>query len=94
MQHRLPGFSSCLLFELYQSNSGNSDPYVQLFYKNSTETGDISLLEIPKCGPKCPLKKIYELYDRILPKRNHDEECASRDGEEMPSAESIELFPM
>lgn len=90
-QHRPPPYSSCLFFELYQ---GDNDPYVKLFYKNSTETSDLPQLEIPKCGETCSLKKLYELYDHILPKRSHAEECILRDGEERPTKENTELFPL
>lgn len=68
----MPPLSSCLFFELHRNFD---EPYVQIFYKNSTEV-NIPPLEIPKCGVKCPLEKFYELYETILPKRSHTEECA------------------
>lgn len=82
-QDELPSFSSCLLFELYQT--ANKNPYVQFFYKNSTEMNDPLLLGIPKCGQKCTLKKLYNLYSNILPTRSFDEECALRNGEYKPN---------
>lgn len=91
MQFRLPPFSSCLFFELYE---GDSDPYVRLLYKNSTEPGQITQLDIPNCGMKCPLQKLYELYDQILPNKSHTEECALGDDEKMPSVEDLEAFPL
>lgn len=82
-QHGLPPFSSCLFLELYQN--ANNNPYVQIFYKNSTKLNDIPWsLEFPECGVKCPLKKLYKLYKHILPTKSHDEECTLRDGEYMP----------
>lgn len=41
-------------------------------------------MEIPNCGEKCSLKKFYELYKNILPKRSHTEECALHADEYMP----------
>lgn len=49
------------------------------------------LLEIPECGVKCPLKKLYNLYERILPTRSHDEECVLRDGEYKTIGKSLEV---
>lgn len=73
----MPPYSSCIFFELYH---GNTTPFVQVFYRNTTETS-VSPLNIPDCGTKCPLQRFYELYDDILPKKSIDEECALRDGE-------------
>lgn len=86
----MPPLSSCLLFELHQCND---DPYVQIFYKNSTET-NIPSLEIPKCGSKCSLKKFYELYQDILPKKSHAEECALYDDEYMPPGGNVENYSL
>lgn len=68
--HR-PPYASCVFFELYKSSAEN---YVQIYYKNSTET-NIPAMEIPKCGAKCSLKKWYELYEDILPTKTAKEEC-------------------
>ena len=66
-------------------------PHVEILYKNSTKMDDIPLLlEIPECGAKCPLKKLYELYDYILPTKSHDEECKLRDGEFKPMTKNRE----
>lgn len=81
-QYRLPPYASCIFMELYEHND---DPYVQIFYRNTTET-NIKPLEVPNCGTKCPLSKIYDLYDDILPTGSFDEESSLRDGESTPSA--------
>lgn len=79
--HR-PPFASCLLFEQYHTETEN---YVQVFYRNSTET-NISALEIPNCGAKCPLNKWYEVYKSILPTQTFEEECELRDGQLLPAS--------
>lgn len=89
-KHGLPSFSACLFLELFQTADNN--PYVQIFYRNSTKLQDIPLLlEFPECGVKCPLKKIYELYKNILPTKSYHEECALRDGEHQPRSRSYAL---
>lgn len=83
----MPPVSSCLLFELHL---GDNDPYIQFFYKNSTDV-NIPLLQIPKCGDKCSLKKLFELYKNILPKRSHAEECALYADEDLPPGGNSDL---
>lgn len=77
-----PPYSSCVLFELYKADEL---PYVQIYYKNST-AADIPPIEmeIPSCGKKCPLEKMYEVYQDILPTKSFEEECVLRDGESLP----------
>lgn len=77
--HKAPT-ASCLLFELYHNDE---NPYVQIYYRNSTEE-KIPPFEIPKCGIKCSLNKLYEVYAEILPTRSFDEECKLNDGEFLP----------
>lgn len=43
----------------------NSSQYIQLFYRNSS-TEDLTPLNIPNCGTKCPLIQFYDLYKEIL----------------------------
>lgn len=43
----------------------NSSHYIQVFYRNSS-TEDLTPLNIPNCGTKCPLMRFYDLYDEIL----------------------------
>ncbi|XP_055305422.1 prostatic acid phosphatase-like isoform X2 [Sitodiplosis mosellana] len=82
-----PPYSSCVFFELYQAD--DHAHYLQLFYKNSTAT-DFPALEIPACGTKCPLEKMYELYHDIIPTQSFEKECELRDGEILPASGSIE----
>lgn len=79
-------YSSCILFELYKQNDSH---YVQIFYKNPEEA---TLLEFPGCGPKCPLKNLYELYKDILPTQPFDEECALRYGESLAPGGNPESY--
>lgn len=47
--------------------------YVQIFYKNSARNP--KPIMIPGCGTACPLSKMYEIYDDIIPKNDFDTEC-------------------
>lgn len=51
----------------------NNTPYVQIFYKNSTETP--IAMNIPNCGDFCPLEKLLILYNDILPDKSFEDEC-------------------
>ncbi|XP_037048491.1 prostatic acid phosphatase-like [Bradysia coprophila] len=46
---------------------------VQIFYKNSDKNP--GPIDIPGCGTACPLSKMYEIYDDIIPKNDFDTEC-------------------
>lgn len=67
----LPPYASSLHFELYKDEK---EHYVQLFYrKNGVK--DISLIEIPNCGTKCPLQTFKEIYQKILPTKHISDAC-------------------
>ncbi|XP_031639880.1 testicular acid phosphatase homolog, partial [Contarinia nasturtii] len=69
--HALP-FASSLHLELYKN--GENEHYIQIFFRKSNE--EILLpLNIPNCGEKCTLDQLYNLYNDIIPDRDHDTEC-------------------
>lgn len=70
-------------FELYKSSNGI--PYVQIFYRNSSVTSVLPL-EIPKCGTKCSLTDLYELYKDSLPMQSFEKECELRENETLPAS--------
>jgi len=43
----------------------SNTPLVSIFYKNTT--AEPLPLDIPGCGPSCPLKKLVSLYQDVLP---------------------------
>lgn len=47
---------------------------MQIAYKKGSED-DGTLLNIPQCGNKCPLEKMYKLFEKILPHRSFEDEC-------------------
>lgn len=87
LQPHQPPYASCVFFELYKEKSF----YMKIFYKNSTETENISPLYIPNCGTKCSLANFYELYEEVLPTDSYEEECKLRDVETLSPDESSEI---
>jgi lysosomal acid phosphatase len=62
MGYHNPSFRAAVMFEL---RSIDSDYHVQIFYKNTT--AEPKPLDIPGCGTSCPLDKIFEIYEKVLP---------------------------
>lgn len=76
-QFHQPPYASCLLFEVYEREDL---PYLQIFYKNSTES-NFPPLDIPNCDTECPLDDFYRLYAGMLPTVNVDDACKLRNDE-------------
>lgn len=62
LQIHSPPYTACVLLELRMKNEV---PMVQIFYKNSTD--DPRAMYIPNCGITCPLEKLYQIYNAIIP---------------------------
>lgn len=67
----MPPFASSLHIELYKTSEGEN--YIQIFYRKSQEENP-TLMNIPNCGSKCTLDRLFELYNEIIP-GDHDAEC-------------------
>jgi len=68
--NKFVGYAATIIVEL---RSYKNEFYVQIFYKNSDKNPNA--MYIPGCGIACPLRKMYEIYDKILPKHPFDIEC-------------------
>lgn len=62
---RIPPFAASLHFEMYR-RANSSNYYVQLFYRRD-EFEDVPPLKFRKCGTKCTLDELYQMYANILP---------------------------
>ncbi|EDS44287.1 acid phosphatase-1 [Culex quinquefasciatus] len=51
------------MIELRTSPSGT--PYVSVFYRDSQEEPEA--LYIPGCGTRCPLRRMVQFYEDIIP---------------------------
>ncbi|XP_038104455.1 testicular acid phosphatase homolog [Culex quinquefasciatus] len=58
-----PPFGACIMIELRTSPSGT--PYVSVFYRDSQEEPEA--LYIPGCGTRCPLRRMVQFYENIIP---------------------------
>ncbi|XP_035900613.1 prostatic acid phosphatase [Anopheles stephensi] len=67
-----PPFAACIMLELRQPTDSEQQPYVEIFYKNTT--AEPFQFAIPDCGVRCPLDKMFEIYDNIMPK-DWESEC-------------------
>ncbi|XP_055637636.1 prostatic acid phosphatase-like [Toxorhynchites rutilus septentrionalis] len=65
-----PPFAACLMLELRQPSSGK--PYISIYYKNTT--AEPEALEIPNCGTRCPLHRMFKVYEDVIP-GDWDREC-------------------
>lgn len=83
MGYHNPPFRATVLFELRSYSDGYR---VQVFYKNTT--AEPEPLNLPGCGPSCPLDKMFEIYKGVIPV-SWEKECALS-LLQMPLAESID----
>lgn len=63
-QLHIPPYASSILLELYKN--GEHEHYIQIFYRKS-DVENLSPLNIPNCGTKCSLNRLYELYSDLIP---------------------------
>lgn len=64
-----PPYAATILLEM---RIDNKKPLISVFYKTTNE--DPKPLEIPNCGIQCPLAKMYQLYNNVIPE-DWDSEC-------------------
>ncbi|XP_055296463.1 prostatic acid phosphatase-like [Sitodiplosis mosellana] len=60
----IPPYASSILLELYKNDE--NEHYIQMFYRKS-DVEKPSPLNIPNCGEKCTLDRLYELYSELIP---------------------------
>lgn len=70
-QFHIPPYASSLHIELYKLID---QFYIEIVYRNSSEENPLPL-NIPMCGTKCSIEKFYEIYEKIIPTANFEEEC-------------------
>lgn len=74
-QNEVVNFGASVIFELRRTKSGKY--YVQMFYRNS-DTECPSPINIPNCSTRCPLHKMYDLLEHVLPAENETFESFCR----------------
>lgn len=50
---------------------------MEFFYKKNRgeDSEPLEPLLIPNCGKRCPLEKLYEIYEEIIPVDDFETEC-------------------
>lgn len=66
-----PAFTATVMLEL---RIIDNTPHVALVYKRGPQDTTAEHMEIPECGKYCPLSKMFDLYENVMP-RDWDEEC-------------------
>jgi lysosomal acid phosphatase len=64
-----PPYRACIMIELHLIDQR---PYISVFYKNTS--AEPEAMYIPNCGQRCPLDKMFELYEAVLPV-DWEQEC-------------------
>ncbi|GAB0094173.1 prostatic acid phosphatase [Sergentomyia squamirostris] len=64
-----PPFAACVMMEMRLIDN---QPYISVYYKNTT--AEPEAMNIPNCGPSCPLDKMFTLYEDLLP-TDWESEC-------------------
>lgn len=67
--------------------------YITIFYRTDNSEY-VEPIDIPDCGKRCELTKMYALYDDILPKSNetYTKLCSETDDLEIIIKKTIEIY--
>ncbi|KAL0852301.1 hypothetical protein ABMA28_000509 [Loxostege sticticalis] len=83
---KCPLYTSTVLMELIYDNTTQSH-FIRISYRNSSDIVEPHVLNIPKCGEKCPVSKFIKIYDNLL-SVNWEYEC----GKQFPPLLGISFF--
>uniref|UniRef100_A0A1I8M673 Histidine phosphatase superfamily (Branch 2) n=1 Tax=Musca domestica TaxID=7370 RepID=A0A1I8M673_MUSDO len=72
-QRQMPRFSALIAFELHQ-NSETNEYYVEIYFQNDPQL-EPQPLTIPGCSFQCPLHKLLELTEDVMPSSSYEEMC-------------------
>lgn len=66
---------------------------MEIYYKMEPGEDKLPLepLYIPNCGQRCPLNKIFEMYQDILPTEDFDTECRLQSTFTSPKFEQLAI---
>lgn len=73
----MPRFSALIAFEL-RRHSETGEFFVEIYFQNHPDK-EPKLLQIPGCGKQCPVAKLLELTNHVLPDAPYTELCQPRD---------------
>lgn len=67
---------------MFESFDFGPTTYMRILFRNSSFGAIATPLFIPGCGWQCPIERMYELYEKVLPSRTYAGECAEVKDEE------------
>lgn len=68
--YQVPPYASSLHFDLYRTIDNQF--YLQLTYRRNDMP---MLLRFPRCGTKCSIEDLRQMYQEIIPAGEFEEEC-------------------
>ncbi|XP_065361200.1 venom acid phosphatase Acph-1-like [Calliphora vicina] len=74
-KRQMPNFAALILFELHQ-DMDTQEYYMELYYQNGPKSS-LEPLTLPGCIFQCPLAKVMELLQDVLPTGTYDEMCGN-----------------
>ncbi|XP_073844028.1 prostatic acid phosphatase-like [Musca autumnalis] len=72
-KRQMPRFSALIAFEMRQNQETN-EYYVEIYFQNDPKL-EPQPLTIPGCSFQCPLEKLLELTQEVMPTASYDEMC-------------------
>ncbi|XP_030388049.1 venom acid phosphatase Acph-1 [Scaptodrosophila lebanonensis] len=75
-QPQMPRFSALIAFELHK-NDDTGEYFVEIYFQNDPE-GEPEQLQVPGCAKQCPLEKLLELSEHVLPDGSYEQLCRAK----------------
>lgn len=75
-QTQMPRFSALIAFEL-RRHSETGEYFVEIYLQNHPDK-EPKLLQVPGCGKQCPVAKLLELTNHVLPDAPYTQLCQAR----------------
>ncbi|XP_030388048.1 venom acid phosphatase Acph-1 [Scaptodrosophila lebanonensis] len=72
-RRQMPRFAVMAIFETHK-NIATGEHYVEIYLRND-EFGCLEQLKLPNCTAQCPLSRLIELSDDVLPNESYEQRC-------------------
>ncbi|XP_075160559.1 venom acid phosphatase Acph-1-like [Haematobia irritans] len=72
-KRQMPSFSAVIAFELHQHKE-TKEYFVEIYFQNGPKS-DFEPLTVPGCSFKCPLEKLLQLTQDVMPNAAYEEMC-------------------
>ncbi|XP_034121910.1 venom acid phosphatase Acph-1 [Drosophila guanche] len=75
-QPQMPRFSALIAFELRQRDD-TGEYFVEIFFQNDPDK-EPEQLQVPGCAKQCPIEKLLELTEQVLPDGSYEQLCMAK----------------